>query len=618
MNKPSPEDTAAQCRHYAMCKIDYLGTGLCPAGRHHHFVSHYPQGRMDIYAALAGGKLPVTRGLVEIAAACTICGICDMQCHFATQLRPLPVVRALKEYVANFLETGQPVDTPADSVLVELRGIVGEKWATNDPAHCIAYAADPCPVSVETLPRWVVLPTSTREVSEIMKIVHREKLEYAVRGNGSSVMGFVLSPGLVMDTARLDTLEFDAANWCVRVGAGVSAFALQKAARARGFRVNAAEPAALYCANIMCSGIFSLFSSSYGTAADNILDAEFVTPEGGVFRLGEKNAPNLYAFEKADLPQPGICTEAVVRLHPVTDDESAVAVPFADLPAAIRYARELNQRGIGIGIGILGGEYLSTFTAPSRELARSVKDAFSKELGIAYLVIVLGDRFALDAARELAPTVIETEVMRTLILGMPALVEKGILDILQGLEGEKPPYELLAAPGMLPLIEAALDPGAEKLASVVDPDLIDAYRDLYERPEMTDMLWLNTFRIVSARMGRDGHVVAFIVYVPLDDEELIEELHLAFARVARENRVRGDFGFLTPLDRGRMAVLEWDMYLDHTDPGQVVKMQQAMAETGRMITEFSHRDPRVLWIRYVFNQGFSRKESFLYHGARRE
>jgi len=618
MNTQSPEHTAAQCRHYAMCKIDYLGTGLCPAGRKHHFVSHYPQGRMDIYAALAGGKLPVTRGLVEIAAACTLCGICDMQCHFATQLRPLPVVRALKEYVTQFLKTGQPVDTPSDSVLEELQGIVGEKWASNDPAHCIAYASDPCPVSVETRPRWVALPASTQEISEIMKLVHREKLEYAVRGNGSSVMGFVLSQGLVIDTARLDTMAFDAPNWCVRVGAGISAFALQKAASARGFRVNAAEPAALYCANIMCSGIFSLFSSSYGTAADNILDAEFVTPEGGIFRLGEKKAPNLYAFEKADLPQPGICTEAVVRLHPVTDDESAVAVPFADLPAAIRYARELNQRGIGIGIGILGGEYLSTFTAPTRELARAAKDAFSKELGIAYLVIVLGDRFALDAARKLAPAVIDKEIMRTLILGMPALVGNGILDILRGMEGDKPPFELLAAPGMAPLIEAALDPGPEAFASVVDPDLIDAYRELYERPEMTDMLWLNTFRIISARMGRDGHVVAFIVYVPLDDEALIEELHLAFTQVAVENGVRGDFGFLTPLDRGRMAVLEWDMYLDHTDPVQVAKMQQAMADTGQMISGFSRRDPRVLWIRYVFNQGFSRKESFLYHGARRK
>ena len=31
---------AAQCRHYAMCKIDYLRTGLCPSGPEKHFVTY--------------------------------------------------------------------------------------------------------------------------------------------------------------------------------------------------------------------------------------------------------------------------------------------------------------------------------------------------------------------------------------------------------------------------------------------------------------------------------------------------------------------------------------------------------------------------------------------------
>ena len=45
--------TAKNCRHYAMCKIDFLGNGVCPSGLEKHYVSYYPQGRMDLYAALA-------------------------------------------------------------------------------------------------------------------------------------------------------------------------------------------------------------------------------------------------------------------------------------------------------------------------------------------------------------------------------------------------------------------------------------------------------------------------------------------------------------------------------------------------------------------------------------
>ncbi|MDP2959227.1 MAG: hypothetical protein Q8N53_22585, partial [Longimicrobiales bacterium] len=51
---------AAQCRHYAMCKIDYLGTGLCPAGVEKPYVSYFPQGRMDLCHALSEGLLAIT------------------------------------------------------------------------------------------------------------------------------------------------------------------------------------------------------------------------------------------------------------------------------------------------------------------------------------------------------------------------------------------------------------------------------------------------------------------------------------------------------------------------------------------------------------------------------
>lgn len=65
---------ASQCRYYAMCKIDFLGTGLCPSGMTKHYVSYYPQGRMDIYHALANNLIPVTEELIVIARTCTLEG----------------------------------------------------------------------------------------------------------------------------------------------------------------------------------------------------------------------------------------------------------------------------------------------------------------------------------------------------------------------------------------------------------------------------------------------------------------------------------------------------------------------------------------------------------------
>ena len=92
----TPYETARNCRHYAMCKIDFLGSGVCESGLEKHFVSFYPQGRMILYEALAENKIPVTEKCVEIADSCNLCGKCDYQCYFLNEMRPTKVMEALK------------------------------------------------------------------------------------------------------------------------------------------------------------------------------------------------------------------------------------------------------------------------------------------------------------------------------------------------------------------------------------------------------------------------------------------------------------------------------------------------------------------------------------------
>src|SRR6056297_3192357 len=467
--------TARRCRHYAMCKVDFLGTSVCPSGTKNHFISFYPQGMMDITAAVLEKRIPVTTGLVEVANACTLCGICDKQCYFVTELRPLAVFETLKRFVDDYLQSNDPVEVPSDEFLNTLNSITGDKYATNDPVHLMAYANDPCPTSFETMPKYVTLPGDTQQVSEIVKVCRREGMTFTVRGNGSSAMGFVLGSGVIIDISRMKKMVFDTSNRTVRIGAGISSFEVQKEAVARGYRVLAAEPSALYCANIMCSGLFSLFSSSYGTGTDNLIDAEFVSKEGDIFALSQRTAHNLFGFNKKEPPIEDICTHAVVKLHPIEADESAIAVPFSDMQSAIRYAEKLNKRHIGLGIGVLGGEYLSTFISPTSELAQTLRNVFSKELGIEYLVVVLGNKHHLDAARDMAPVVFEQELMKTLMLGLLGLGDEGVIQILRGMEGKAKPYEILAKPDMLPIIETVLDPSPERLSDAVDSDLKSFY-----------------------------------------------------------------------------------------------------------------------------------------------
>jgi hypothetical protein len=598
-----------------MCKIDFLGTGLCASGAEKQYVSYFPQGRMDLYAALAENRVPLTERCVEIAETCTLCGKCDYQCYFVTEMKPSAVMKALKEHVKGSIKEGaEIIQEQSNDVLDELRTAVGSFWATGDRAIALTYSHDPCPVAAPRMPDYVIMPGSSEEVSAVIRILDRHKIPYAVRGNGSSVMGFVMSEGAVIDLHRMKEIHFDEKNWLVKTGPGVSAFELQQEAVRRGYRVNTAEPAALVCANLMCSGIFSTFSASYGTAADNFIDAEFAGPDGTIFRLNDKSAPNFYGFEKKDSQVPAICTSASIRLHPVTSGEEAALVPFGSLDQALDFAKECATRRIGIAIGVLGGEYMSTFLSPTKKIADDVKDVFRDKLKIDYMVLVIGDAYALRSIRDMGFPYFDNRMIRILNLGLPSLTSARWLDLLDELSGEEP-YSYLKLKQFPDLAETALAPSPAQLVRDVDPELRPFFEKLYARPEMTDPVWLNMFRIISSRMGREKHVLAMIIYLPIENS-LINGINGEFKRIADSHGLKNDYGFITPLDNGKRCVFEYDYYLDQNDPLQIAAMQQAMMEAGMMIEKFSAATGTVTWIRYVFCQGFSRKESFLYSGEK--
>ncbi|MEN6465836.1 MAG: FAD-binding oxidoreductase [Syntrophaceae bacterium] len=612
LNGPTLE-MAKRCRHYAMCKIDYLGTGICASGVAKHYVSYYPQGRMDLYAALASGLVPVTDVLEDIADSCDLCGVCDYQCHFYTEMRPSLVMAALKSYVDDYRSRGGEVKrTHSDDVLASLQAITGDQWASNDPAILVTYSHDPFPLAPLLMPRYVALPRTREEVSGIVRLARERGINYVTRGNGGSTTAQVLTDGIVIDVNRMKGIEIDMENWVAKVGAGVTSFDLQKEAAQLGCRICSAEPSAMVCSNIICSGTFSTWANVYGLAADNAVDAEFVGPDGNTFNLNDKTAPNLFAFHRGDASSPGICTSAKVKLYPVTDDEGGVLVPFSSLGEALEFAKQLSIRRIGLAVGVLGGHYVTSFTSPSKELADRVKPVLTDLLGANYMVLVLGDSYAIKSVKSMANPVIGNELFRTLVLGMPKLADDGWQDLVRGIDWEKTAFEILAGVEMQTVLEMLLSPSPENITSAVaDTDMRDFYQHLYERPEMLDLVWLNTFRIVSARMSRHKHMVAFILYMPME-AKLIEDIIGELEEIARKHGITHDYGFVTPMDFGKRAVFEYDYYVDHADEADRKRIQDAAPELMALIDRLYRDVKGTTWIKHIVSQGFSRKEQFLY------
>jgi len=604
---------AKNCRHYAMCKIDFLGNGVCASGLEKHYVGYYPEGRMDLYAALAEKAVPVTERCVEIADTCNLCGQCDYQCYFVTELRPSKVMEALKDHVAAYLKSGGKVArSKEDRLLVKLKEIVGEEWATNDPAVRIGYHHDLCPHVTFKMPEYVVMPNSKEEIASVVKLLNKNKIPYVVRGNGASSHGLVFSEGAVLDLNRMKTMDFDEKNWSVKVGPGVAAFDLQREARKRGYRVHTAEPAALVCANIMTSGLLSTFSTAYGICADNFVNAEFVGKDGSSFDLNDIAAPNLFSFHNAQAEHEAfaICVSVSMKLHPVTADEEGILVPFESLEKALDFSRDCAIRRIGLAIGILGEDFVSTFLAPTKKMTPEVQDVFAKKLGMPYIVLFIGDRYAVRSVREMGYPVIDQKLFKTLFHGLAELDSAKWLDLLDGFSDQEP-FSYLRLSRFAELAETALDPSPAQLTRDIDPDLSPFFEEVYSRPEMSDLVWLNTFRILSSRYNREKPTVALVCYLPID-AQLILEIQDGLRVIAEKHGLKHGLGFITPIDSGRRCVWEHDFYFDHNDPAEVSRIQQATFEAGALLDDYCVKTGTIRQVRYVVNQGCCRKENLLY------
>jgi hypothetical protein len=277
---------------------------------------------------------------------------------------------------------------------------------------------------------------------------------------------------------------------------------------------------------------------------------------------------------------------------------------------AIDFSRDCAMRRIGLAIGILGPEYLSSFMSPTQRTAAEVKDALARKLGIACMVLVLGDRYAMASLSEMGRPVIDQGLFTALSLGLPSLGTADWLEFIAGLPEEEP-FEYLKIGSFADLAKAALCPSASRLVRDFDPDLRDVYEEIYSRPDLTDLVWLNMFRITSSRVGREKQFLPFLMYLPLD-HTLIDDLCTGLGSIALRYELKNDFGFITPVDGGKRCVLEYDYFFDQNDGDEIDRVRQAAAEAGAAIDRFSARTGTIRWVKYIFQQGYCRKENLLY------
>ncbi len=206
------------------------------------------------------------------------------------------------------------------------------------------------------LPQVVVLPTTTQQVAEVVKLCSEYNVPITTRGAGSGLAGGCLPTrgGLVLSTARMDRIiDIDERNHQVRVQPGVITETLQNAVAERGLFYPVDPASRGWCTiggnvNTNAGGPRAV---KYGVVKDYVLNLEVVLMTGETIWTGSDTLKNSTGYNLTQLMVGsegtlGIVTEIVLRLLPKPSADLLLLVPFARAEDACAAVADIFRAGV--------------------------------------------------------------------------------------------------------------------------------------------------------------------------------------------------------------------------------------------------------------------------------
>ncbi|MBU0995554.1 MAG: FAD-dependent oxidoreductase [Proteobacteria bacterium] len=181
-------------------------------------------------------------------------------------------------------------------VIPELKKALGTEWVMDDPllldTYSWQYVAEfTSGSSYAPRPMCVVLPSSTEEVSQVVKICNRLKCQYKAISTGFGAWGSPVENDTVVqiDLRRMDHIDkIDGKNMVAVIEPYVTGNQLQTEAFKVGLNTHIAGVGAQ--ASVLASATSMMGQSwegvSMGFSGRNLLGVEWVLPDGEIARLG--------------------------------------------------------------------------------------------------------------------------------------------------------------------------------------------------------------------------------------------------------------------------------------------------------------------------------------------
>ncbi len=244
--------------------------------------------------------------------------------------------------------------TPWQAIIAALTDVVGVEGIVTDPAERLVYECDGL-ASYRTMPQVVVLPRTTADVAEILKICDHYRVPFVARGSGTGLSGGALphAEGILIVTSRMNQiLAVDLENQRVVVQPGVINTWVTQAVTESGF-FYAPDPSS----QIICSIGGNVAENSggvhclkYGVTTNHVLGLTVVLPTGEIIHLGGALSENpgydllgVFVGSEGTL---GIATEITLRVLPTPEAIQVLLADFSTIDAAAVTVSDIIKAGI--------------------------------------------------------------------------------------------------------------------------------------------------------------------------------------------------------------------------------------------------------------------------------
>jgi len=242
-----------------------------------------------------------------------------------------------------------------ESVIAELQKIVGKENVKTEKETLRAYSYDGT-TSWQHEPDVVVFPTSTKEISEIMKLANTEKIPVTPRGGGTNVSGgsIPIMGGIILCTTKMNKiLKVDKENLTATVEPGVvlQDLTIRLAKEGLFFPPDPQSFLGATIGGIIAENAGGPACVKYGVTKQYILGVEVVLPTGEIINLGGRTLKNVVGYDLLHIyisseGTLGVITKAELKLNPLPPARKTIMGVYDDVAKAGENVFRILENGV--------------------------------------------------------------------------------------------------------------------------------------------------------------------------------------------------------------------------------------------------------------------------------